>query len=266
MATRTSKPSGPVSSPTTPTGEESVTPISQPSGLGVLSASMTTESDRKSEVVQRAQIGSPMGAKGTNEPPNKSPKGQTPASATRPKKYTLEMWVEIDTGMGVRTAPEEDFYSVDFTINCINRVYPGWTGMYGVAGHMLAFYGKKTNPKAGLFFDQAITTSKVIANIPTWMGYFATWRVKCISISKVGEILVGCKKMEKESLRQAHWELQQWFPALQVDSSLSATAQPFQPQVAPQSSQEDEVPRSSPVRRGLAGSSPALGFAPGSPL
>ena len=237
MATRTSKPSGPVSSPTTPMGEESVTPISQSSGLGVLSTSMTTESDRKSEAVQRTQIGSPVGAKGTNEPLNKSPKGQTPASATRPKKYALEMWVKIDTGAGIRTAPEEDSYSVDFAIDCINRVYPRCTGMYlGVAGHMLAFYGKKTNPKAGLFLDQAITASKTIANTPTWMGYFATWRVKCISISEAGEILAGCKRIEKESLRRARWELQQWFSTLQVDSSLSATAQPFQPRVTPQSS------------------------------
>ena len=98
------------------------------------------------------------------------------------------------------------------------------------------FMGKKTNPRAGLLLDQAITASKAIANIPTWMGYFATWRVKCISISEAGEILVGCKRIEKESLRQARWELQQWFSTLQVDSTLSATAQPFQPRVAPQSS------------------------------
>ena len=101
MATQTNKPFGPVSSPTTPTGEESVTPISQPSGLGALSTSMTIESNMKSEVIQRAQIGSLMGANGTNEPQNKTPKRQTPASATRPKKYALEMWVEIETGVGV---------------------------------------------------------------------------------------------------------------------------------------------------------------------
>ena len=83
---------------------------------------------------------------------------------------------------------------------------------------------------------------------------------------KVSEILTGCKRIEKESLRQARWELQQWFSALQVDSALSATAQPFQPQVAPQSSREDDVPRSFPVRRGLAGSSPTPGFAPDSPM
>ena len=267
MATQNSKPSGQVSSPTTPTGEESVTPISQPSGLGALSASMSTEPDRKTDSIQRAQVGSLMGANGNNEPQNKSPKKQTPASGARPKRYALEMWVEIETSAGVHAAPEEDSYSVDFAIDSINHAYPRCTGMYlGVAGHMLAFYGKKTNPRAGLLLNQAITTSKAIANIPTWMGYFATWRVKCISTSEAGEILAGCKRIEKESLRQAHWELQQQFSALQVDSTLSATAQPFQPRVAPQSSREDNVPRSSPVRCGLAGSGPALGFAPDSPL
>ena len=244
-----------------------MTPDSQPSGLGALSASMSTKPERKTEAIQRAQIGSLMGANSTNEPQNKSLKRQTPASGARPKRYALEMWVEIDTGAGVHTAPEEDSYSVDFAIDCINRAYPGCTGMYlGVAGHMLAFYGKKTNPRAGLLLDQAITASKAIANIPTWMGYFAMSQVKCISTSEAGEILAGCKRIEKESLRRARWELQQWFSTLQVDSTLSATAQPFQPRVAPQSSREDDVPRSSPVRRGLAGSSPALGFAPGPPL
>ena len=157
------------------------------------------------------------------------------------------MWVEIETSAGMHTAPEEDLYSVDFTIDTINRDYPGCTGMYlGVAGHMLAFYGKKTNPRAGLLLDQAITASKAIANIPTLMGYFAAWRVKCISIFEASEILAGCKRIEKESLRWARWELQQQFSALQMDSTLSATAQPFQPWVTLQSSREDDVPRSLP--------------------
>ena len=60
---------------------------------------------------------------------------------------------------------------------------------------------EKDNPRASLLLDQAITASKAIANIPTWMGYFATWRVKCISTYKAGEILAGCKRIEKESLR-----------------------------------------------------------------
>ena len=145
MVTQNSKPSRPVSSPTTPTGEESVTPVTQPSRLGALSTSMSTEPDRKSEAIQRAQVGSLMEANGNNEPQNKSPKKQTPASGARPKKYALEMWVEIETSAGVHTTPEEDSYGVDFAIDTINHAYPGCTGMYlGVAGHMLAFYGKKT--------------------------------------------------------------------------------------------------------------------------
>ena len=53
MVTQISTPSGEVRSPTTPTGEESVTPVSQPSGLGELSTSMFTEPDRKQEAIQR---------------------------------------------------------------------------------------------------------------------------------------------------------------------------------------------------------------------
>ena len=177
-------------------------PVSQPSGLGELPASMFTEPDRKQEAIQRDQVGSLMGADGNREPQNKTPKKQSPASATRPKKYALEMWVEIETNVGVHSAPEEDSYGVDFAINTINRAYPGCTGMnLGVAGHMLAFYGKKTNPRADVLLGQAVEASKAIANIPTWMGYFARWRVRCVSISEASEILAGCKRIEKENLR-----------------------------------------------------------------
>ena len=189
MVTQDSTPSGQVRSTTTPTGEETGTPVSQPSGLGELSTSMFTEPDRKLEVIQRAQVGSLMGADKNREPQDKTPKKQSPTSATRPKKYALEMWVEIKTSTGVHSSPlKEDSYSVDFTIDTINHAYPGCTGMYlGVAGHMLAFYGKKTNPRAGLLLGQAVAASKAIMNIPTWMGYFARWRVQCVSISEASE-------------------------------------------------------------------------------
>ena len=202
MVTQSIKHSGQVRSPTTPMGEESVTPVSQPSGLGELSASMFTETDMKQEVIQRAQVGSLMGANGNKEPQDKIPKKQSPALATRPKKYALEMWEEIKTSAGVHSTPNENSYSVDFAIDNINHTYPGCTGMYlGVTCHMLAFYGKKTNPRAGLLLGQAIAASKAIVNIPTWMGYFARWRVRCVSISEAIEILVGCKRIEKENLR-----------------------------------------------------------------
>ena len=178
MATEDNMPTKQSRSATTSTGEESTIPVSQPSGLGELAASMVTEADKRLEVVQRAQIRSLVGADKTKEPQEKTPKRQSPTLATQPKKYALEMWVEIETRTDVYTATEEDSYSVDFAIDALNHAYPGCTSMYlGVAGHMLAFYGKKTNPRAGLLHDQAVVASKAIIDIPTWMGYFARWRV-----------------------------------------------------------------------------------------
>ena len=110
--------------------------------------------------------------------------------------------MEIETSPGVYSTPKEDSYSIDFAIDAINCAYPGCTGMYlDVAGHMLAFYGKKTNPRAGLLHDQGVVASRAIVNILTWMGYFAGWRVQCVSVSEASEILAGCKRLEKENLR-----------------------------------------------------------------
>ena len=119
------------------------------------------------------------------------------------------MWVEIEISPGVYSTPEDDSYNIDFMIDTINRAYPSCTGMYlDVAGHMLAFYGKKTNPRAGLLHYQGVVASKAIADIPSWMGYSARWRVRCVSVSKANEILAGCKRLEEESWRQARWDLQ----------------------------------------------------------
>ena len=131
---------------------------------------------------------------------------------------------------------------------------------------MLAFYGKKTNPRAGLLHGQGVTASKAIVNIPTWMEYFARWRVRCVSVSKASEILVGCKRLEKENLRGARWELQNQFSSMQLDSTLSAATRPFQPQAALPSPREDDVPQAYPSQHGLARSSPTLGLAAGSPV
>ena len=168
MATKDNMPTKQSRSATTPTGEESTIPVSQPSGLGELAASTVIETDKRLEVVQRAQISSLAGANKTKEPQEKTPKRQSPTLVTRPKKYALELWVEIETHAGMYTTPEEDSYSVDFAIDALNCTYPGCTGMYlGMAGHMLAFYGKKTNPRASLLHDQAVIASKAIIDIPT---------------------------------------------------------------------------------------------------
>ena len=267
MATKDSTPSMQSRSANTPTGEESLTPATQPSGLGELSTPMVTETDKKLEVIQRAQVGSLMGPDKAKEPPEKTPKKQSPALAARPKKYALEMWVEIETSAGVYSTPKEDSYSIDFAIDALNHAYPGCTSLYlDVASHMLAFYGKKTNPRAGLLHDQGIEASRAISNIPTWMGYFAKWRVQCISISQASEILVGCKRLEKESLRQACWDLQHRFSAMQLHTPLSPTARAFQLGVASSSTLVDDTPRDHPAWDGPRRSSPPWGSTRGLPV
>ena len=70
------------SSTTTPTGEELVTPVSQLPGLGELSTSMVAETDRRLEAIQRAQVGSLVGADKTKEPQENIPKKLSPTLAT----------------------------------------------------------------------------------------------------------------------------------------------------------------------------------------
>ena len=105
MATKSSMPAASSKLTTTPTGEESVTPVSQPSGLGELSASLVTETERRLEAIQRAQVSSLVGADKVKEPQEKTPKKLSPTLATRPKKYALEMWVEIETSPGMYSTP-----------------------------------------------------------------------------------------------------------------------------------------------------------------
>ena len=168
MATKENLPTKQSRSASTPTGEESKIPAQQPSGLGELAASVAAGAEKRLEVVQRTQISSPSGAERTKESQDRTPKRQSPSPATRPRRYALELWVEIEIRAGVYATPDEDSYSVDFAIDTLNRAYPGCTGMYlGEAGHMVAFYGKKANSKAGLIRDEAVVASKAIVEIST---------------------------------------------------------------------------------------------------
>ena len=212
MATKENLPTKQSRSANTPTGDESKIPAQQPSGLEELATSMAAEVEKRLEAVQRAQISPRLGSEKAKESQDKAPRRQSPCPATRPRRYALELWVEIEIRVGMYAAPNEDSYSIDFAIDVLNRAYPGCTGVYlGEAGHMVAFYGKKANSKAGLIHDEAVVASKAILEIPTWMGYFARWRVKCVSVSEASEIVAGCKRLEKEHLRWASLELQKRF-------------------------------------------------------
>ena len=77
---------------------------------------MVTETNRRLEAIQRAQVSSLLGTDKTKEPPEKTPKKTSPTLATQPKKYALEMWVEMEISLGVYSSPEDDSYSVDLQL------------------------------------------------------------------------------------------------------------------------------------------------------
>ena len=109
----------------------------------------------------------------------------TQASPFKLKRYALQVWLEVEVGPGYFLPPEDDSYSTDFALEVLNRAYPGCTGVYlDRGGHMLAFYGRKGSPKAGLIQDVAIEAGHAVREIPTWMGLKAKWRVKCVSLAE----------------------------------------------------------------------------------
>ena len=91
------------------------------------------------------------------------------------------------------------------------------------------------------------------------MGYFTKWRVQCVSVSEASEILAGCKRLEKENWRRAHWDLRNRLSSMQLNSPLSATARLFQPRVTSPSTLVDDIPRDYPALNGLARGSPNRG-------
>ena len=185
--------------------EETVTPVSHTIGLTELTASLealNAEVDKRSIVAHHTQTSSSLGAnKIPGSPDTRDPK-TSPVLAHRPRRYALQMWLEIEVSPGLFVPPEDDSYSVNFAMEVINKAYPGCTGMYlDRDGHMLAFYGRKGSTRAGLIQEVAIEASRAMSKLPTWMGYTARWRVRCISLAEANEILAGCKRLEKENRR-----------------------------------------------------------------
>ena len=247
LAAKDSKPvtSGERETITTDREKSSTTSTPQPSGLGELAATTTAPAGREQGVVQQAQIGSASGAD-KSEMSQDGANRKSPTPITRPKKYALEIWVELEVSPGVYGAPEDDSYGVDFVMEILNHAYPGCTGLYlDVAGHMVAFYGKKGHSKAGLLHEQGREASQAIAMIPTWMGYPATWRVRCVSVTEASEIVTACKRLERENWRRARWEFQHRFSTMRLGSTLSAVAKPFQPQAASSSTLVASLPQGS---------------------
>ena len=215
--------------------QETVTPVSHVFGLSEVSASLEAlniEVERKPTVVHRAQTSYSPGASMTPW----SPKAQdnwrsTSASPHKPKRYALQIWLEVEVGPGYFLPPKDDSCSTDFALEVLNCAYPGCTGVYlDRGGHMLAFYSWKGSPKAGLIQEVAIEASHTVSEIPTWMGLTAKWRVKCVSLAEAKDILARCKRLEQENRRQERQYFQERLTSPHQPSGLSVTVAPFQPQ------------------------------------
>ena len=194
--------------------EETVTPVSHTIGLTELTASLealNAEVDKRSTVVHRTQTSSSLGAnKIPGSPDTRDQKKTSPAPVHRPRRYALQMWLEIEVSPGLFVPPEDDSYSVDFAMEVINKAYLGCTGMYlDRAGDMLAFYGRKGSTRAGLIQEVTIEASRAVSELPMWMGYTARWRVRCISLAEANDILAGCKRLEKENRRRERLHFQE---------------------------------------------------------
>ena len=187
--------------------QETVTPVSHVFGFLEVSASLEAlniKVERKPTVVHRAQTSYSPGASITPWSLKAwDNRRSTLASPHKPKRYALQIWLEVEVGPGYFLPPKDDSCSTDFALEVLNHAYPGCTGVYlDRGGHMLAFYGRKGSPKAGLIQGVAIEAGHAVTEIPTWMGLTAKWRVECVSLAEAKDILARCKRLEQENRRR----------------------------------------------------------------
>ena len=187
--------------------QENITPVSHVFGLSEVSTSLEAlniEVEKKPNVVHHAQTSYSPGVSRTPWSPTTWDHWRSaPVSPQKPKRYALQIWLEVEVGPRYFVPPEDDSCSMDFALEVLNRTYPGCTGVYlDGAGHVLAFYGRKGGSKAGLIQEVAIEAGHAVTEIPTWMGLTARWKVRCVSLAEANDILSRCKRLEKENRRR----------------------------------------------------------------
>ena len=123
----------------------------------------------------------------------------SPAVHTR--RYAMEIWIQVESSPGVYSFPEDDTYGADFVVDTVNMAYLGCTGAYlAEAGHVIAFYGRKGSPKAGLTLEQGMEACRILSEIPRWMGRLAKYTVQAVSLDEARDLVAGLKRLERENL------------------------------------------------------------------
>ena len=214
MSQGSSNPASPSSPVQASEQQQTIIPVSHVFGLSEVSTSLKAlniEVEKKPNVVHHAQTSHSPGISQTPWSLNTQDNWRsTPASNQKPKRYALQIWLEVEVGPGYFLPPEDDSCSTDFALEVLNHAYPGCTGVYLDRGdHMLAFYGWKGSSKAGLIQEVAIEAGCIVTEIPTWMGLTARWKVKCVSLAEANDILAGCKRLEQENRRREHQYFQE---------------------------------------------------------
>ena len=233
MSQGSSNPASPSRPVTASEPQETLTTESHTFGLSEVSASLEAlniEVERKPTIVHRVQTSYSPGASMTPWSLNARDHWRsTQATPPKLKRYALQIWLEVEVGPGYFLPPEDDSYSTDFALEVLNCAYPGCTGVYlDRGGHMLAFYGRKGNLKAGLIQHVAIEAGHAVREIPTWMGLTAKSRVQCISLAEAKDIPAGCKRLEQEARRRECQYFRERFAPVHQPSGLSVNAAPFQ--------------------------------------
>ena len=118
---------------------ETVTPVSHLIGLSEVTTFLETLSIK---VDKKPTSYSPGVSRTPGSPSSRDHWKSSPVQAQKPRRYALQIWLEVEMSPRLFLPPEDDSYSEDFTMEVLNHAYLGCTGLYlDRAGHMLAFYG-----------------------------------------------------------------------------------------------------------------------------
>ena len=72
----------------------------------------------------------------------------------------------VEVNPGVYLPPEDESYSADFVQDNLNLAYPDCTEVFlAELGSIIAFYGKKGSPQAGLSIEQGMEACRILGNI-----------------------------------------------------------------------------------------------------
>ena len=154
----------------------------------------------------------------------------SPTPATRPMKYALEIWVELEVSPGVYGAPEDDSYGVDFVVETLNRLTPGvraYTWMW------LAIWwpsmGRRAIPRWASCRNKVFKLVRPSPRSPLGWDTPPPGGCGASVLLRLAKLLQPAKGW-KGRTGGSSWELQHRFSTMRLGSALSAVAKPFQPQ------------------------------------